>query len=217
MVLNGILEDVRNFHNFRATFSEFRTSKNSRTIINDGYNLFDRPEQIEFGRSPSKSYYMSANDFLFTDKIQISKNSNDITPIYGTETAIQPIILNEFQPDSTVWNTSYISFALETAATFIPGARDLINFASSTVQAGAKTGAFANTSKTWANYLLSDFSIMPENLYGLNATGNKKNNPMHWIYTLFESGRWLNTYELPFFSDVYLQGNQYNNWSVGRS
>lgn len=32
---------------------------------------------------------------------------------------------------------------------------------------------------------------------------------------LFQSGKWLNTYELPFFNNTYLQANENQNWTTG--
>ena len=44
--------------------------------------------------SPAKSYMMSENDFLFSDKLDGPTFSG-----YDTNSSIVPIILNEFQPE----------------------------------------------------------------------------------------------------------------------
>lgn len=68
-----------------------------------------------------------------------------------------------------------------------------------------------------ANRLLTEYSINPAKLYDLSAvraTGTNT-NPVHWVQTMFNAGRWLNTYELPFFKNSYLESNQYTNWATG--
>lgn len=75
------------------------------------------------------------------------------------------------------------------------------------------------------NYLLKKYSYNPSELYDVNkiietnpgdATifGIRK-NPVSQIYNLFQTGKWLNTYELPFFKETYLKADQYKNWEVG--
>ena len=40
-------------------------------------------------------------------------------------------------------------------------------------------------------------------------------NPIDQIRHLFKTGYWLNTYELPFFNNTYLQATGLNNWITG--
>ena len=74
---------------------------------------------------------------------------------------------------------------------------------------------------SFSNALLAEYSIMPSKIYDLteikkDANNKIKENPISWIQTLFNSGRWLNTYELPFYKDTYLTANQYGKWATGR-
>lgn len=42
-----------------------------------------------------------------------------------------------------------------------------------------------------------------------------RKNAISQVYNLFRTGKWLNTYELPFFNDTYLEADQYQNWNTG--
>ena len=79
-----------------------------------------------------------------------------------------------------------------------------------------------------SNVLLHQYSLYPEDLYNINtivsdaknATTAKnlsglRQNPISQIYNLFQSGKWLNTYELPFFNDTYLESKSFKHWSTG--
>lgn len=49
------------------------------------------------------------------------------------------------------------------------------------------------------------------------AGGATSKNPIHFIQTMFDSGNWLNTYELPFFNNFYLKGDKHTGWATGRT
>lgn len=72
-----------------------------------------------------------------------------------------------------------------------------------------------------ANRLLAEYSINPEGLYGLSNVrsggGTLSKNPIHFIQTMFDSGNWLNTYELPFFNNSYLKSDKHTSWATGRT
>lgn len=40
-------------------------------------------------------------------------------------------------------------------------------------------------------------------------------HPMLQYINLFKTGKWLNTYELPFLKNTYLQSSEYDKWSTG--
>lgn len=69
-----------------------------------------------------------------------------------------------------------------------------------------------------ANRILASYSINPAALYDLTAVSPTAGNlnPIHWVQTMFNAGRWLNTYELPFYNNSYLESTQYNKWETGR-
>lgn len=110
---NEALEDVRNYHNFRSFINEYPERSKSVAGKADLWNA----ESFRTGTSPSKSYYMSNGDFLYTDKIKITSNS-DITPILD-ESCVQPIILNEFQPDTILYDLTLYSKAISTGLNIV--------------------------------------------------------------------------------------------------
>ena len=84
-----VLEDLRNAHvNFRSSVNDISISKNKDTT--NLYKLNDVK-----GPGVSRSYYMSNNDFIFSESFNLS--DDDANKPY-----VQPIILNEFQPDDVV-------------------------------------------------------------------------------------------------------------------
>ena len=91
---NELLYDMRNFHNFRGTREE---------LISDP--MFNSP--IRPGTSPSKSYYMSAKDFLFSNEFDLN-----ISDDFNSKPEIQSIVLNEFQPLNVTYMTTYATSLL---------------------------------------------------------------------------------------------------------
>lgn len=49
--------------------------------------------------SPSRSYYMSQNDFIFSNQF-IGSDTKELDT-----NGVQPIIFNEFQPDASFWSS----------------------------------------------------------------------------------------------------------------
>lgn len=68
------------------------------------------------------------------------------------------------------------------------------------------------------NMMLEMVSRDPSMLYTLNNKYFKMPNPIQEVIKLFPNGRWLNIYEVPFFSQdckKYLKADQYRNWEAG--
>lgn len=209
---NGVLEDLRNFHNFRTTWDEFPDESESSMFGTTGRQT---------GTSPSKSYYMSAKDFLFS-------NSLNYDDSLFNKPEIQPIILNEFQPDVQI----YWLKTLMTAGDFLLklGTANKDKAPGKAAQAkgsgvfgmAMNSGLFGamkeNIVGMGVNYLSRKYSLQPELLYdsakNMGST-NATSAPITWIKEMFNSGKWLNTYELPFFNNMYLEANQYKQWKTG--
>ncbi len=97
---NNRLLDIRNYYNFRCTYDQYYTRVEAENIIdNMGY---------QYGTAPSKSYYMSNEDFLFSYMYDV-----DIDPSTISQN-VQPIVLNEFQPDVIVYITKILNTLLDT-------------------------------------------------------------------------------------------------------
>jgi hypothetical protein len=123
------------------------------------------------------------------------------------KTYIQPIVLNEFQPDQIVYTSKLIGGALEVAAKFFK--IDHI------VDAAGKILVNELTMGNALNALTAMYSKNPSSLYDISDK-NIATNPMESIIRMFTRGKWLGTYELPFFSSTYLQSNTaYNKWAAG--
>jgi hypothetical protein len=56
---------------------------------------------------------MSANDFLYSEKIEYDLNGSRWRAIAMDPSCVQPIVLNEFQPDTVIFNTKLMTTALE--------------------------------------------------------------------------------------------------------
>ena len=74
--------------------------------------------------SPSRSYFMSNNDFLFSENLDMTINED-------YKTFIQPLILNEFQPEQIVYASKLVT-------DFLTGAGDTIAKMSGTEQVWAR-------------------------------------------------------------------------------
>lgn len=64
------------------------------------------------------------------------------------------------------------------------------------------------------NYLTNYYSAFPEDLYGIASNVISMVHPWYHILHLFSEGKWLNTYELPFFGDTYLEAQTADNWNT---
>ena len=71
-------------------------------------------------------------------------------------------------------------------------------------------------SDAWVNSFFELCSANPSLLYGNNTPEpGSIGNPIEVIRRMFNGGRWLNTFELPFFKETYLVSNQYDGWKMG--
>ena len=87
--------DIRNYYNFRCTYDQYYKRPDPAAYIdNFGY---------KYGTSPSKSYYMSKEDFLFSYMYDVDINPDTMN------NNVQPIVLNEFQPDVIVYVSKVLS------------------------------------------------------------------------------------------------------------
>lgn len=97
---NDKLLDIRNYHNFRSSTDEFQAT----TATTNGLLGFIP------GNTPSKSYFMSAKDFLFSESLDMYAKEFE----YDYNAGIQPIILNEYQPDVTKYFSKIAADLLQT-------------------------------------------------------------------------------------------------------
>ena len=161
-----VLIDLRNYYNFRSTFSP-DLIKYMRS-----FNQQHRSDDL---LSPSKSYFMSKNDFLFSDKI--SSIETDSVP---------GLIINEFQPDKVAyWSNFVFELSKNLSAAALPSGKlpqdikklvgDAITFA------GKKFSADAS------NKLVTMASAQPQSLYGTRRTLNQEFDPLMLVKKLFSN------------------------------
>lgn len=217
-----LLEDIRNFHNFRGTYDEFYRESDSKD------NLYKFNSALSNGTGPSRSYYMSNGDFLFS-------NSIDIDPDNISKPEVQPIILNEFQPNELMYLNKIVGQLTKKLGDAVDKLGDAFAKGNAKTKAIAFFGSFAGyvgelAGKGAHNILLNKYSIDPGSLYETKlenfSTGTNENttlkdafgvrkNPVNQVLNLFQGGKWLNTYELPFFNDMYLQAKSFQYWQTG--
>lgn len=220
---NSILYDLRNTkNNFRSRSSDSATSRNSKQ--DDPFNLNFTAINTNNGTGPSRSYYMSNNDFIFSESFNLSEDNPN-------KPYVQPIILNEFQPDQIILLNEIFASTVNAVFGGISKSMSIDSKRPSSLKIFLGEFAKVGTASLKAiggvikNVLIEEYSRNPMDLYTINNKtflpnlANKfigvNSNPLAQIYNLFHSGKWLNTYELPFFEDTYLQATKYENWNCG--
>lgn len=131
---------------------------------------------------------------------------------------IQPIIINEFQPDIMWYGTKLAQSIIKDFAGASGLAKKIGDLKSSiTNLAGNTLNAGGEAALIYAqNIMLDKYSKNPSELYNLsNMDGYVVDKPIQMIKDMFKQGRWLNTYELPFISPNYLVSNVAHNWTTG--
>lgn len=152
---------------------------------------------------PSKSYYMNQN-YLFTNSLAapapLGKINRDLLP------EVQTLIINEFQP----YDVLTVGDMLQGAGDMIIGmVQKTLNFIG---------GGLMNTVKNTAmNIYIDEVSKDPSILYK-NTTRDRSyfsSDPVQQVENMFNGGKWLNTYEIPYFGKEYLNSNYSSKWQVG--
>lgn len=171
--------------------------------------------------SSSRSFYMSKNDFYWSQNYNVIKNE----PV-----SVQNIILNEYQPISQNYLATRIidaggktvftakDLALQYLAEFLGGT----GAAGNTIREGmqyAVTWQAVQYLRDRYNEQLDQISKDPNILF--NSSNYQTGNPMFWVQHLFHRGKWLNTYQLPFVAGGKVKTDYLHNaqdsggWSIG--
>lgn len=198
---NQFLVDIRNFYNFRSTRDNMATGTNTAITAT---------ASVQAGTNPSKSYYMTAGDFLFAEDFNLNTQVNK---------SIQyaKLIINEKQPSEVLHVGSVIDKAVDVANSKIgKKGSNIINKAINVIGDAAETAKPAIT-----NYLTTRYSINPALLYGNDGDASKSPagnfDPINLYRKLFHAGNWLNTYQVPYFSNDYLDAKLASKWTLGNS
>jgi hypothetical protein len=158
------------------------------------------------GTTP-RSFFMSSNDFVFSNTFTMTNTINN------SGTSVQPIILNEFQPlpyrDMVFMLNDLLSFGAGIVNGFSGGSAGDVAEKIVEVVSGP-------ISREVTGQIIKSISENPRELYHSGAMNDTSRlHPMTWVRKMFEKGKWLNTYELPFFGNTYLQAPNATKWSIG--
>jgi hypothetical protein len=211
-------DGITNAYSIAKKARDKRTYHPTKEEINNGekYSYGDLRAYHNFRKAGNndgmignpRTYSMSAKDFIFSNEFTMSNT------IKNSGIGVQPIILNEFQPlpyrDEAFLAADIASFtgAILNAAT----GGQLEGIAANAIK--ALSGPI---SREVTGQLIKSLSENPNKLFGDTAIAEDKGaiNPMSLVKKLFGAGRWLNTYELPFFNNTYLEATAGDKWSVG--
>lgn len=210
--LTDSLVDIRNIKNFRA--SNIRQDKNK---LSSNQGNFINPTTAD-GTNASKSFYMSKNDFCWSQNYNDLVDEKNIRENYS----IQNIILNQYQP------TLQYNIGIEVAAgidlALAGGAEALkekgLQKAHAEVFEGLLDAAIEHGLEKLYNDRMETMGKHPERLYA-EEHYEDFTNPMYYIEHLFNNGRWLNTYQLPFIAsgkvktDYLKNSSDPGSWNIG--
>ena len=132
--------------------------------------------QFHDSTSPSRSYFMSNNDFLFSENLDMTINED-------YKTFIQPLVLNEFQPEQITYLSKLLVTALGSKSDNVAKAIGVEKIweASKEIFTGLVINEQSLTSIS--NRLTDKYSKNPSELYSNNL--NSSVNPMTQILRMF--------------------------------
>ena len=214
-----LLKDLRNlnYQNFRGYFDsyeegeklgKFKEFNNLARIAVDA-----KTSNKSYMRSPSRSY-IKGQDFMFADTFA-SYNSDSTNPF---KPEIQPLILNEFQPNEMI-----------TPADLLGPFLDVIMVGISKICGPAlitpvmKVGGKFVTNNQIDKYSKNTWKLYRDNTGFAKKKENKDrkrgyftSDPVEIIMNMFgNGGKWLNTYELPYYGNDYISWKYSNKWKTG--
>ena len=199
------LEDLRNLDgkNFRSVARQ----NAKRVEDNGGLNAMKGGNA---GVSPARSFYMN-EDYLFTDSL-VSPTLDAST--FASKPELQFLILSEFQP-----------YNMLSIADLLPGAADGMAKAMNAVGKLVGQTAISIAKNALINGQIDRFSKNPSELYEMGYNGSASGgtrerkyftpDPVQQVQNMFNGGKWLNTYELPYWGNAYLKGQYSNDWETG--
>jgi hypothetical protein len=198
---NSILKDAGLENNSMITDSTLNVMTNGNRVLNN-----------------SRSYIYN-KDFLINDTLSLYKDLEidhgyrvaGISSGLITKPLVQSLILNEFQPYDVISPADVLPGAVGSIVGVLQTTGDLLG--GNVIVALGKHAM--NKSK------VDDISLNPSQLYGLGAKTRERkyftSDPVQVVQNMFNGGKWLNTYELPYYGKDYLKGKHSDKWSLGDS
>lgn len=215
--LEDQLEKLKEKDNFYVIASKREKQDGLLDLRNINGVNFRKNENATGNESPSKSYFMN-RDFLVIDSLslksydtlenpEISNILHGIRENIEKAPLVQPLILNEFQP-----------YDMLSPADLMPG-----GIMSKVTQAGQNGAEFLGGNvliSLGKNILMKTnidrFSKNPELLYRMNEGTRKRkyfsSDPVQVVQNMFNGGRWLNTFQIPYYGNEYLSAKHSKNW-----
>ena len=154
----------------------------------------------EYTFSPSRSFFLS--DYKFADSLTLN---TDIV----TNPKVQPLILNEFQP-----------YDMLSPADVLDGVGNMLIKLANSFTGCLTTPILKAGSYFISKALIDQYATDTSKIYGNGTTRERHyftSDPVQVVQNMFNGGRWLNTYELPYFGGDYLKAAYSNNWTTGDS
>lgn len=196
------IEDLRNINgtNFRSV------AQNNGVVNQRSLNVMNGGDARV---SPSRSFYMN-EDYLFTDSLA-SPTLDSAS--FASKPELQTLILSEFQPDDML-----------SVADLLPKSADKLAAVGEAVGKIGGNVAVAIARNSIVNGFIEEYSKDPNKLYNMQfsgaSSGTRKRHyftpdPVQQIQNMFNGGRWLNTFEIPYWGNAYLKGQYSGDWQFG--
>ena len=217
--LQDQLEKLKEKENFYVIASKREKQDGLLDLRNINGKNFRKNENATGNESPSKSYFMN-RDFLVIDSLALKSYDSLENPeisniLHGLREniekapLIQPLILNEFQP-----------LDMLSPADLMPGG--LMAAVTDTIQKGAEMLGGNVLITLGKNALMKSnidkFSKNPEQLYRMcEGTRKRKyfsSDPVQVVQNMFNGGRWLNTFQIPYYGNEYLSAKHSSGWKL---
>jgi hypothetical protein len=219
MDLEDQLEKLKEKDNFYVIASKREKQDGLLDLRNINGVNFRKNENATGNESPSKSYFMN-RDFLVIDSLslksydtlenpEISNILHGIRENIEKAPLIQPLILNEFQP-----------YDMLSPADLMPGG--IMAKVTDGIQKGAEMLGGNVLISLGKNILMKTnidkFSKNPELLYRMHEGTRKRkyfsSDPVQVVQNMFNGGRWLNTFQIPYYGNEYLSAKHSKNWKL---
>lgn len=205
--------------NYTIQTDTFNPAVGAHSDIRSVYQTFRQLTGGADGAAASKpiSYKMSNNDFLYCDTFELNSSS------FTSKPEIQKIVLNEFQPYDQIFLGQTLQGLLGGILNFAGGVGKALGEAG--LRAGLKNKYIQEVARDPAGFYSGYGKYNQVGEYvGAKAEGGKvgklnsvlglvQEDPMLRIIRMFTNGFWLNTYELPFYGNTYLEESNAGKWT----
>lgn len=192
--------DLRNLKgkNFRGWYEDMSVGNEESADV--AAKIADEAKLAQ-NAAPSRSYILK-KDFMFSDTLAVAHPDSVFT------NDVQTLVLNEFQPKEMITPADILGPLLDGIIGM------LTKIGGALVATGVKVGG-----KYVTNTLIDKYSKDTSLLYCSGQARQRAyftKDPVQMVMNMFgNGGKWLNTYELPYYGNAYLQGKYADKWKAG--